>query len=83
MTNFERIKAMSIDELTEYLNKINYDGELPSDKWFNENYCKKCPEIECTDEKGKTQKYVICDFVGEECPHGDGTKLWLESEVTQ
>jgi len=47
MTNFEKFKSMSIDELADWLDKYGQFDGSPWMEWFNDNYCKKCESIKC------------------------------------
>ena len=45
MTNFEKIKNMSLDEFAEWVDEHGMFDNTPWMKWFNENYCDKCESI--------------------------------------
>jgi hypothetical protein len=68
MTNFEKFKSMSIDELADWLDKYGQFDGSPWMEWFNDNYCKKCESIECeVDEKdafwpGYTMDCTYCEL---------------------
>ena len=47
MTNFERLQAMTLDELVEWLDRNGQFDDSPWSNWFNENYCSKCESIMC------------------------------------
>ena len=47
MTNFEILKAKSIDELAEWLDENGQFDGAPWTEWFDVNYCKKCDPITC------------------------------------
>ncbi len=47
MTNLEKIKNMSIDELAEWLDKNGMFDNSPWMNLFNEKYCAKCESIKC------------------------------------
>ena len=43
MTNFEKIKSLSIEEFAGWIDStLPFSGNEPWNKWFNEEYCKKC-----------------------------------------
>ena len=91
MTHFDELKSKNIDELAEWLNKYKQFDSSPWMKWFNENYCKKCPPIMCKYKDGT--KEFPCTFCELEhrCrfflkfdnvpDNKQIIKLWLESEV--
>lgn len=70
MTNFNYIKAMSIDELTEWLDKHGQFDSSPWIEWFNQEYCQKCASIECTCADAE-EKLGINPFYGDtvECAY--------------
>ena len=47
MTNFERLKAMPIDELAEWLDENGLFDGSPWMNWFDKTYCDKCESIKC------------------------------------
>lgn len=47
MTNFEKLKTMTVDELADWLNENCQHDEAPWVEWFDKNYCKKCEPITC------------------------------------
>jgi hypothetical protein len=55
MTNIEKLKAMTLDELAEWLDKNGMFDNSPWMNWFNKNYCEKCESIKIayTDVKEK------------------------------
>lgn len=53
MTNFEKLKAMSEDELVEWLSNYGISDTSPWDDWFNRNYCEKCEPIKVTYAEAK------------------------------
>ena len=95
MTNFDFIKNMSIDELTDWLDKYGQFDGAPWSTWFEENYCSKCETIECiVDEKdafwpGQKANCAYCELEGK-CKYltqldnipdnKDIIKIWLMQE---
>ena len=94
MTNFERLKSMSIDELTEFLD-ANGHHDAVWWKWFEEEYCTKCEteKVYTNDEDGKSMKVMhectYCEVYGncrfflemDNTPDSKETiKLWLNEE---
>ena len=45
MTNFEKIKNMSLEEFAEWLYEHGIVDNTPWMKWFDETYCGKCESI--------------------------------------
>lgn len=87
MTNYEKIKEMSKDELIKFISNI-VDGDL-FDKgnkighWFKIEYCDKCPDIDFKWGE-KIEHWKECEFEGK-CPHQDWEsktliKMWLDGE---
>ena len=46
MTNYEKLKNMSVDDFAEWLDEYGKFDESPWSEWFNSTYCKKCESIE-------------------------------------
>ena len=82
MTNYDRIKDMSIEELSSIIGFYVWE-EFCFCKWFNKEKCENCKNIEVR-FNGKTQQWKECEFEGI-CPlvesEKDIIKLWLEQEV--
>lgn len=70
MTNLEKIKNMSIDELAEWLDKNGMFDNSPWLNAFNDKYCEKCESIECCYADAK-EKLGITPFYDEtfECAY--------------
>lgn len=46
MTNFEKIKSLSVEEFAGWIDTtLSFSGDEPWNKWFDEEYCKKCETI--------------------------------------
>lgn len=91
MTNYEHIKSMSIDKLSEWLDEYGELDNSPWIQWFNELYCNKCEPIMCH-HIGSEYEFP-CSW----CELNDGCKyfpnlsvapnnkmiikMWLESEA--
>ena len=77
-TNADRIRAMSNEELADFLCSIAYAGNTPWSEPFETEFCKSCPTIKATIKKtGETMVLKECDFVGGVCPHGGDAVWWL------
>lgn len=60
MTNLDRIKSFTAQEMAEWINSNDTWEYSEWTKWWDENYCKKCPPI-----KGKlkdTGKDIECCY---------------------
>ena len=78
MTNADRIRAMTDEELAELLSQTAYAGETPWCEPFNRKFCDNCPTVEGTiKETGKTMDFNECDFADGKCPHGSDIVWWL------
>ena len=84
MTVFEKIKAMSIDEFTEWYTQNCIHDNDPSITWWNETYCGQCESV---DQDG--MEWGWCELNGKcryfqnmshEPDCQEMVKLWLESE---
>ena len=47
MTNFEHLKARSIEELAEWLDENGQQDTAPWQEWFSNKYCNNCESIKC------------------------------------
>lgn len=65
MTNGDRIRAMSNEELRNFLDKFRVETYAEP---FGKKFCKCCPTTEC-------------EFVDGVCPHGDSLMWWLKRPV--
>lgn len=45
MTNFEKLKSMNEEEISEFLDNIVSIDDSPWIVWFNKKYCKNCETI--------------------------------------
>lgn len=90
MTNYEYIKSMSIDKFSEWIDEHGQFDSSPWMSWFDQKYCKNCPDIMCTYENGTVEfPCSYCELNGK-CkffPDLDETpdnkmiiKMWLESD---
>lgn len=84
MTNYERIKNMSVEEMVEFLSDISQKGnESKPFERFDKKYCNVCPTVEVV-WNNRTEQWHECEFEAI-CPHysndRDLIKLYLESEV--
>lgn len=60
MTNYDRIKSMSIDEMLEFLNSVSRTGACASGYYVN---CRDCPfmDTECNNLKSWLETEVSDD----------------------
>ena len=97
MNNFEKIKAMSIDQLIDWLDTNGHHDAIWW-KWFEEKYCDKCDTITTLipdyDGEETWLRPCVCSYCEEndkcfffqemeDVPNSKETiKLWLEAEVS-
>lgn len=81
-TNADKIRAMTNEELSDFLCGIAYAG---AEKWsapFMREFCDKCPTVEgVVSETGQKMKFYECDFKDGKCPHGSDILWWLQQPV--
>ena len=92
MTNFEWIKSLSPEQLAEWLeNEVTFTDEAPWNKWFNEQYCKKCPPEKGMIDFGhgpEEEEFAFCELgPDKKCRYFDHIldceeicKLWLDKD---
>ena len=93
MTNFDKLKNMSVDDFANWLNNHGHFEESPWMSWFDDNYCKKCEAIICRCESGKREIPMSwcelndyrCKFFPAEKTMGnlEIIKAWLEYEIKE
>ena len=83
MTNADRIRAMSDEELACFIKKLAYNREPPWGDLFQETFCKGCPAQEYTMENGQKMRLRECDFADGECPHGSDIAWWLQQPAKE
>lgn len=77
-TNADRIRAMSDEELADFLCSVAYAGDTPWSDLVARKFCDNCPTVEGTvQETGKTMVFYECDFSDGKCPHGSDVVWWL------
>lgn len=91
MTVIEELRAIvdNTPELIKWINKTFGEavqsGDCCWNKWFDVNYCKKCPGIDRV-ENGKTLTYAYCELHDDCCKYNATDESiiegWLNSEVT-
>lgn len=71
MTNFEKIKSMSIEELTEFLNEHGMFDNTPWMDWWDKNYCSNCESIKLSGKEEIENIVGITPFLNEtyECAY--------------
>jgi hypothetical protein len=81
-TNADRIRAMSDEELANFLLNVAYAGSDPWAVPFERKFCDNCQTVECMiPETGQTMDCHECDFVDGKCPHGTDIVWWLQQSV--
>ena len=91
MTQFEKFKNMDIDHLAEWIDEYGQFDSSPWMSWFDEKYCKNCPDIiyKYADDSREfpcsyCEVYNTCKFFPDldEVPDNKMIiKMWLGSEV--
>ncbi len=81
ISNADRIRSMSDEELAVWISDIAYAGKTPWDSQFARKFCDSCPRIKGTLPDGKTIDLYECDFVDGKCPHGSDIAWWLEQRT--
>lgn len=77
MTNADRIRAMTDEELAGFLSSISDLGIAPWSTAFSTSFCDSCPNPEYTTEDGLKLRLHECEFSDGVCPHGDEVLWWL------
>ena len=82
LTNADRIRAMSDEELADFLCGIAYTGSEPWSELFARAFCVKCPTVngKYTDT-GEAGEWHECEFDDGKCPHGSDCVWWLQQPV--
>ena len=59
MNNFERLKSMSVEELSKWIDTHGqFDNSLWI-TWFDQKYCKNCENIMCKYENGERENFLV------------------------
>ena len=90
MTNFEKLKSMNEEEISEFLDSIIGIDDTPWIVWFNKRYCKNCETIRsCARIPDIYYDSTYCEVNGncryfqdkDDVPDNkEMIELWLESE---
>ena len=82
MTNFERIKGMTLDELDQFLQDA--EDSPPWVKAFADAYCATC-KTETVMLEGCTRPVTLyeCDYIPRNCLHGNSIRWRLEQEADE
>lgn len=94
MKLIDNFKLKNIDELVEWFDENCNFEYAPWHKWFDNNYCHKCPsEIGKCTYTGREMEFCWCEVNDNKCkffPNMDSTldskqviKMWLESEIEE
>lgn len=93
MTNFAKLKSMSVDELAKFLDKYGQYDHSPWSLWFDKRYCKNCDEIIGKDPDGSRQflfsyceVYDKCRFfenLSDAPDNKEIIKMWLELDLAE
>ena len=84
MTNGDRIRAMSDEELAKFLDGLAFSRETPWSDLFARKFCDNCPTVRCVVEGYRQEmEFNECDFADGKCPHGDDVLWWLKEPVKE
>ena len=53
MTNFEKLKNMTIEELAKFIDEHGMYDDTPWMNWWDETYCDSCPGLKLTCEEAQ------------------------------
>ena len=91
MTNFDKLKNMSVDDFANWLNNHGHFEGSPWMGWFDDNYCRKCETVMCRCEGGKREiPMAWCELNDYRCKFFPAEKtmdnleiikVWLKSEI--
>ena len=91
MTQFEKFKAMNLDEMVDWLDEHGEFDDSPWMSWWDKNYCNNCPsETAYVPDYGREMKFAWCELHGvckffqefDDVPDNkDIIKMWLNNEV--
>lgn len=83
-SNADRIRAMSDEELVDFLSSIAYAREMPWSLLFHEKFCTSCPTTTCAAE-GFLHPLDLyeCEFEDGKCPHGSDIIWWLQQPAEE
>ena len=65
MSNFEKMKSMSIDDLAKWLDEYGQFDNSPWSNWFAKKYCNNCESIKCRYDEVK-ERLDITPFYNRE-----------------
>ena len=82
LTNGDRIRAMSDEDLAQFMYELAYQRKTPWSEPFARLFCNHCPEPEYTLNDGRKLRLHECDFADGKCPHGNDMVWWLGQPVT-
>ena len=93
MKVIDEFKSKTIDEFITWLDEYCSFDNAPWIKWWDENYCSKCPaEVGKYEDSDREMKFSWCEL-HDKCrffteldatpSSKDIIKMWLESETTK
>ena len=93
MNNFEKIKSMTIEELTDWIDKYGQFDVSPWMEWFDKTYCKNCESIKSHSKQYNFNteiSYAYCEL-HDNCKffpdieyipdNKDIIRMWLDAET--
>ena len=95
MNIYEKFKSMTIEELTDWIDKYGQFDNSPWIKWFDKTYCKNCESIKRHSKQygyNTETSYAYCEL-HDNCKffpdieyipdNKDIIKMWLETEANK
>lgn len=84
MTNAQKIRAMSDEELAGFISQIAYARHTPWSSLFERAFCDRCP-TETLRLEGYHGPLGLheCDFSDGTCPHGSDVAYWLQQPAEE
>ena len=90
MTNIEKLQAMSLNDLSLWLDRYGLFDNSPWMNWFDKEYCKNCESEKVLMENGNACTCAYCE-IHEHCKffptdpipvNYDIIKMWLQNEIS-
>lgn len=93
MTQFEKLKAMNIDEMVDWLDENGRFDSSPWTQWWDSHYCNNCPtETAFVPDYGREMQFAWCEL-RDKCKFFSGLpnipdnkdiiRMWLEIETNK
>lgn len=83
LSNADRIRTMTDEELAEMLSQLYYGREEHWSFPFARKFCDSCPAPEYTLDDGRKMNLQECDFTDGKCPYGSDIVWWLQQPAEE